>query len=744
MDNTESNTKNNTKYSVRNDTAGVVGDHTYIQNLNSLQVDPSPLKPLPKTLTAQLPKVSISDIIGREAELNELHHRLFNSQKVVLVNGMGGVGKTMLAQAYLSRYWDDYQHVAWVTQSSDTFENDVVSCEGLLKSLNISIDGQQYRELFIEAMTTLRQIKANPNLLIIDNAEMSLNQYINYLPIPPNWHILVTSREIIEDFDKLELGFLSEGAASELFLKYYTRGNYDSDTIKALVKMVDYHTLTVELLAKTAQRYEHYSITDLQTALKNDLRTNVSVPHKKSGEKVQRVASYMKTIFSVQTLDEKECHLLKNFLCLPPEYHTYQRLSELLVSEIDDETEFADTLITLKEKGWLLQGRESSGYKMHRIVAEAIKQQLPVTLDDIEQLLKAVINKLYINENKDNPVDKFEWRFFGEAILSLFTSSHDTSIARLQNNLALVLKSLGDYQSAKVLLEQTVTFYKEHHGDMDAWTARAYSSLGLVLRALGDYDNAKQLFEKALAAYKESYGETHPYTATSYSNLGLLLQDLGEYESAKELHEKALAADKKELGDEHPSTTNSYSNLALALKDLGDYEEAKILLEKAVASDEKHFGETHPNTARSYSSLGLVLKALEEHDRAKVLLEKAMNSYEKGFGEGHPYAATSYSNLASVYSAMGDYEGAKALHEKAVTSNEKNFGVEHPATAMAYWNLASVLNSLQDYQNALNLVDKAHQIFSHFLPDSHPNVKNTQVWSERIKENLEYSNIKEP
>ncbi|GJQ58866.1 MAG: hypothetical protein D8M57_01965 [Candidatus Scalindua sp. AMX11] len=104
---------------------------------------------LPKALTARIPKTAPEKIVGREGELNDLHKRLFDNKQVVLVNGMGGIGKTTIAQVYTAKYWDEYRHVAWITQMSEEVINDFINTEGLLDHFNIKAGGKEARELFI-------------------------------------------------------------------------------------------------------------------------------------------------------------------------------------------------------------------------------------------------------------------------------------------------------------------------------------------------------------------------------------------------------------------------------------------------------------------------------------------------------------------------------------------------------------------------------------------------------------------
>src|SRR4051812_6637607 len=107
-----------------------------------------PAPSFPKVLSAKLPKTAPDKIVGREQELSALHQRLGDQRQVVLVNGLGGIGKTTLAQVYVAQYWDEYHHVAWVSQISDNLISDFVNAEGLLDRLHIAAGGTDANALF--------------------------------------------------------------------------------------------------------------------------------------------------------------------------------------------------------------------------------------------------------------------------------------------------------------------------------------------------------------------------------------------------------------------------------------------------------------------------------------------------------------------------------------------------------------------------------------------------------------------
>jgi tetratricopeptide (TPR) repeat protein len=649
---------------------------------------------------------------------------------------------------------------------------DLITAPGLTLNLGIETSGKDAQTLFTEIIAQLKIITAEkPSLLVIDNANASLQQYFDYLPKPPQWHILATSREKMEHFFVKDLDFLTEDHAVLLF-KQHCQRIADDAQIKSLLKTIDYHTLTIEILAKTAQRYDT-PLAPLQQAIERDLKAEVYIPHK--GNKIEKVTSYLLSIFDIAPLSAEEQRLLQHFVALPAEFIPYDLLKTLIPAP---EEGISATLQDLRDKGWLIHINEPEAYKIHRIIQKVVQQKLRPTVADLHDLIDNVTSLLHIDQTKDNPVDKFPFIPYGEATLSVFPDASEVGISRLQNNLATVLKVLGDYAEAKTLLEKATHSDELNFGKKHPVTAGSYSNLALVLQYRGDYAGAKALLEKVVLINEANFGENHPNTAVTYSNLGLVLKALGDYVGAKVLLEKAVRSDEANFGENHPNTARCYSNLALVIKSLGDYAEAKALLEKAMHSDEANFGENHPTTAVRYSNLANVLKDLRDYVQAKALLEKALHIYETNFGENHPttarcysnlglvmkdigdYAgakallekaqrnaeanfgenhldtAVSYSNLAVILQALGDYAGAKALLEKALYIYEKNLGENHPTTAGRYFNLAALFVELEDYKNAFLYIQKTCAVYVQYLGTEHPNTKNALSWLNGIKSKM--------
>lgn len=590
-----------------------------------------------KELSNRIPRTDPRDIVGRTEDLQHLHELLTKDNRVVVVNGLGGIGKTTLAQAYVSKYYSDYQHILWITQSAENITNDFVNADGLVQNLGIQGAGLLPEQVFEQIIRKLKAIPENPNLLVIDNAERSLSNYTDVLPTQPMWNFLITSREDIDGFYPKQLDFLTEQQAIQLFQSHYSRKSLTVSEIKEIVEAVDYHTLTIEILAKTAQ-VQRSDVSTLKEAIRNDLKANVKINRRK--QNIEKIGSYLTTVFNISSLNDVEVWLMQQLACLPSEYQAYDLLKQLIIHEQSPHKEmFSETLDTITKKGWLLYNEDTDSYKMHRIIAAVVKREHPITANAVDSLITNLIEKLGIDFNTDDPVERLIWIPYCKSVLGNIT---DTSlkIAQLENNLGNILLHLGQFAEARLFYEKSVVIYEEIYGVESGEALTISNNLARAMINLQDYEEGRKRLERNIQLAEKMFGSDHPDAITGYEVMGLLLRAEGRLKEAKLIREKVTASTEKFYGVDHPSTAISYLNHANILIELGEYKEAETLVKKGIKICEKSLGETHINTGFMYHNMAISLYYLGDENKALLFMKKTLQIFDKSLPKDHPRVAT--------------------------------------------------------------------------------------------------------
>ena len=102
---------------------------------------------------------------------------------------------------------------------------------------------------------------------------------------------------------------------------------------------------------------------------------------------------------------------------------------------------------------------------------------------------------------------------------------------------------------------------EQHFGEEHPSTAITYFNLGQLLRRMGNYKEAKVLLEKAMHLNEQNLGLNHPSTGIRYNDFALVLQNLGDYETALTYAVKCLAIWEATLPADHPYIRIAKNNI---------------------------------------------------------------------------------------------------------------------------------------------------------------------------------------
>jgi hypothetical protein len=186
-----------------------------------------------------------NNFIGREDEIKAIDEMLDKSNSLLLINGIGGIGKSSLANHYLyirEKEFDYYGFIEGLGSFISEFRN------------SLDLKSQKEDELYREIIYKLQKLNGN-KLLVIDNIEdieanktliemiLSLGKY--------DYKILFTSRRKIKKVKSYHLDTLLPIDAQKLFLSYYKTDEVEK--VDMVIEYLGLHTLFIKLVADTIE-----------------------------------------------------------------------------------------------------------------------------------------------------------------------------------------------------------------------------------------------------------------------------------------------------------------------------------------------------------------------------------------------------------------------------------------------------------------------------------------------------------
>ena len=642
-------------------------------------------------LTNNIP-TNADHILGRAVELAAINTHLSQNKPTVLVNGIGGIGKTSVATKYVATYGHQYKHLAWLTvQSSvaEAFTNDIV----LLTSLHIEQEVRQLIEtqrltdafkLVVHKLNTL-----DKTLVVLDNANNS-DDLITHKNLfdTAKCHYLITSRTQPQEWTIVEIDHLPEEEAVALFKKLATSVLATDEDLKNLLSKLFYHTLLIELVAKAVEN-AGFSFEELQTMIErkfiHDENLNEDIiftgEHGNNYDKKRaKIEEYIWLIFSnVKDLGENAKQILRGMALLPvatPFDRAFLK-EHLALFEVN---EIIPNLSLLVEWGWLQ--KEGKGFKIHPLVADVVVEHLRVDISFGEKLVIKIAELIkYDNSSpSDSLSKKNQYIPFAERLAQLFFSSENESVCDLLNCLTWYNQWFSFYDKAIYYGKQSLKLAKNIQNPIYNIISTTQSVLALVYQDLGNNKEAANLLEKALNADIKMFGTEHITVADAQTNLANAYRNLGYYKDAFNLFLKAIEIYKKEFDFEHPKVILAFSRTASIYQALDIHNKAVDILEKTLKQNILMFGLEHTNVASEQIMLGISYLALKRFDEAIDKLKLALTFYEKRFGQNHLQTAKAQILLATAYYDLGYKTESYNFWLKAFNTRVSIYGENHEFT----------------------------------------------------------------
>ncbi|SNY44642.1 FxSxx-COOH system tetratricopeptide repeat protein [Paractinoplanes atraurantiacus] len=686
---------------------------------------------------------------GRDAALLGLREKLLSGDTPVVLQGMGGIGKTQIAMEYAHRFRTDYDLVWWIDADPAVFVDTALA--DLAHELGVpAADGIAGRARAV--LAALSRGVAPRWLIVFDNAE-NIDVVSRFLP-GPGGHVIVTSRDPgwadlaravpVDGFERAEsvahlrerVPAMSEADAArlaealgELPIAVAAAGAWLADTGQTagdyLGQVGQFHLARVEAvwelsLARLRERSAAaYRLLELCSMMTSHIALDLIYSDAMAGQ-----------------LD-------------PPESvpALVQQINRLALLKIDDGQIFLHRLLqqVVRER-MSPQEQETARHQVHRVLAAArpagevddpatwpafghIWPHLEVTGaaecrdEPVRQLIIDRLRYVWLSGGFD------DGRRMGEEFAARWERHRqarpgdgplERQLLHLRFTLANILSDQAAFAEARALDEAVLARQRELLGEHHPHTLMTANGLGRDLRALGLYDEALKRDQGTYAAWSATFGDDHPRTMSALNNLAVSERLAGRAREAAG-HERAVYERcSLVLGPRHALTLIAGNNLGRDLREAGEYE-ASIALLTDVLGRHRETGtprtySTMANLAVSERSAGHVIEAAAHLDAAYAHLAELLGpgspetlacrlsravgllepgelaeveaAYRRSLGDTHPYTITCRNNRAAAARADGDLSTARRLAEQAAQEFAVRLGEGHPSTLAARTNVA--------------------------------------------------------
>ena len=612
--------------------------------------------------------------VGRDGEIQEIH-RMLNENRILFLNGIGGIGKSELAKHYAAEHKGDYDAIIFAPYVSDV--NMLLLNDNAIPLYNFApYPEEKPEEYCARKLKKLRELCDDRTLFIVDNLDREDDPDLNKL-LDLGCKLLITTRMDFSDYGygtQLYLDAMrSRDSIFALFHKYYTKplNAKENACVEQIIDLVAGHTMTVELLAKqmmAGRVTPEKMLTKLQEGGISESGKEKVRSGKDGTLSAQSTYAHIQTLFDISELDEDEKYILANLSLIP---HT--GISTELFHDWC-ELEDYECINRLVVEGWVRLDEEQDCISLHPALAEVFADtQLLEKCSKIlmTNLVKTSKTLSTFSEDDRSKVvfvmSYFLWRITQRKLLSELTA----------DCLRIVSSNIEYFVSPKFVkvchiraLDIRIQLFGNQHFDV----AMSYFHLGNIYKVDGDFSKAKEMLLMAKELFILLRGADYSYVFKCILHLGDLYQRMGQVGEAEQCYKQVF----EYCINNQKNCLAVKQAFCVLYRKMGDFT-------KAIEYGESALSEVtgDPQRARIHSALGLAYNKAKDVRAAKRNLKKALEIRTRLYGDAHIKTALSYYRLGTLCEYERDIVQAKQYFQKAYIIRKNIWGEDHADTLAA-------------------------------------------------------------
>ncbi len=500
----------------------------------------------------QLPSRSLA---GRQHYINQLDE-MFSQSNIICVSGIGGIGKSELVKLYIKDKLDkkeidfisynDYKDSLKYTISIIQFEN--FDDENYLSQNSLELVGKDVTDVLYRKKLSMLQNCHENFLLVIDGFNNYDDKDIDVLRTLSS-KILITTRCNFREFPQLKLDSFSDAEQREVFISYYEDyDEFDAEDniyIDKILKLVNYHTLTIMLLA-TFLNVTGLSVRELYNELTLTTKLNLKMSDQiEYNHNYGSILQHISNLFAMSALSEEEVNILYELSMLP-----ITGISKKLFRRWnkDGAMSIVDMLI---KKGWIQNNRGI--INLHPIINTMLVNHRPDSIEPIKDFLINVAK--YLNLPSLNEITaRSEAELIAYSIADQLTEKSET--------VCYLLFRLGRYVNSYN--------YWKFYGANDTYNYTfLYQAYNRNNDFISQFEKAYSYLKRSIEIYNELKLNDTGLLSNVYSRLGCTCFNMNRCDEAIKYHLLALEIREKELDNCHEKVITTRRRLGTSYLAIG-------------------------------------------------------------------------------------------------------------------------------------------------------------------------------
>ena len=317
---------------------------------------------------------------GREDVFSKIDKIFEAGNRVLFLEGVGGIGKSEISKQYVLQNKETYNSIVYLTYNNSI--KNIVCDSNIIEIENFAQSEDDTDDFFIRKMQILRTICDEKTIFIIDNFDV--DDDVDFSTFIEGRHrVILTTRNEHRGYPSIKIGPIQEQETLHKIFEQNYGGSFDDEEkewIEKLFEMVENHTYMIELLAKQMDA-SFLSAEEMYRLLNEGNLEEYAKEHIEGRSSQKSVFEHLQSLFNISVLSDEERYVLQVLSLMGTEGVLAKRFREW--AEMKD----MSLINSLIHRSWV---RKESGQRLslHPLVSEVIRKYSPPTTDSFFTCLK--------------------------------------------------------------------------------------------------------------------------------------------------------------------------------------------------------------------------------------------------------------------------------------------------------------------------------------------------------------------